>query len=172
MTDHDNSNANNPDTITEGEDLTPDDLFWLNQMRQLAADSIKSVEEAAKQLIAMITVLQGIYAAVLAFSGIKEVPKGDLLATIAYALPIALWLIALGFAIAVFKVKRHTYYVNSPDSAHDTFKSIADRKYKHLNRAYAILTLSLLVALIAIAYWLYLPAPEPSLAPTLDLRIR
>lgn len=141
--------------VTNGIPLTAEEEFWMDKMRQIAADSIKSVEEAAKQLIGMITVMEGIYAAVLAFSGIKEVPKGSILAVIVYALPIVLWLVSLFFALRVFKTKKYHYYSNSPDSAAETFQKIADFKYKNLNVAYIFVCISFLVAAGGIMYWLY-----------------
>jgi hypothetical protein len=143
------------DDITNGTPLRPEEEFWMEKMRQVAADSIKSVEEAAKQLVGMITVMEGIYAAVLAFSGIKEVPKGSIIGVAFYALPIALWLVSLFFALRVFKSRRYRYYSNSPDSASETFQKIADFKYKNLNAAYAFICISFLVALGGIMYWLY-----------------
>ena len=53
--------------IEEGIALSPEEEFWMAKMREMTADSIKSVEEAGKQLIAMITVMQGIYVSVLTF---------------------------------------------------------------------------------------------------------
>ncbi len=49
--------------IEEGKRLTPDDTFWMKRMLKIAADSPKAIEGAAKQLIGMITVIQGLYAA-------------------------------------------------------------------------------------------------------------
>lgn len=141
--------------ITNGTPLTTEDEFWMQKMRQIAADSIKSVEEAAKQLIGMITVMEGIYAAVLAFSGIKEMPQGNMLAAAVYASPIVLWLVSLFFALRVFKTQKYDYYSNSPDSAAETFREIAAFKYKNLNAAYIFVCISFLVAAGGIMYWLY-----------------
>ena len=91
----------NEEKIEEGIPLTPDDEFWITKMKEITADSIKSIEEAGKHIIGMITVMQGIYAAVLAFSGIKEIPEANILAAIFYVSPILLWLISLFFALRV-----------------------------------------------------------------------
>ncbi len=152
----------NEENIENGLPLSNEDKIWLERMKNLTTDSIKSVEEAAKQLIAMITVMQGIYAAVLAFSGIKRIPEDNLIAALFYALPIVLWLLSLFFALNVFKSRKYQHYSNSPDSCKETFNKIANYKYRHLNLSYACFVLSFLVAIAGIMYWLYTGAqPEP-----------
>ena len=135
--------------------LTEDETFWMAKMRELAGGSVGAVEESAKQLITMITVMQGIYAAVLAFSGIKEMPRGNLWALILYALPILVWLVSLFFALRVSKVREYRYYETSPDSAKDTFLKIAKNKHRDLRLAYILFTISFIIAAIGIFYWLY-----------------
>ena len=142
--------------IEEGIPITPEEEFWMGKMREMTAASIKSVEEAGKQLIAMITVMEGIYAAVLAFSGIKELPKANIPAALFYISPIFLWLTSLFFALRIFKSRRYRYYSNSPDSAKETFQKIASFKYRNLNLAYFFLCFSFIVAGIGIVYWLYI----------------
>ena len=145
----------NEEKIEEGIPLNPDDEFWITKMKDITADSIKSVEEAGKHIIGMITVMQGIYAAVLAFSGIKEIPEANILAAIFYVSPILLWLISLFFALRVFITKKYVYYTNSPDSSKDTFQKISEHKQKNLNISYIFLCLSFVIAVLGILYWLY-----------------
>ncbi|MCP4581691.1 MAG: hypothetical protein GY839_08715 [candidate division Zixibacteria bacterium] len=148
----------NDDQIQEGEPLTDDDTFWLDKMKEITGKSIDSVEEAAKQLIGMITVMQGIYAAVLAFSGIKEIPQGNIWYVVLYALPIFGWLAALFYALRVLKSKKYRYYSNSPDNAKETYQKIADFKYTNLTMAYWLICGSFLIVALGIGYWLYLGA--------------
>ncbi len=142
--------------IQKGEVLSPEDIFWMDKMREMAGKSLESIEAAAKQLIAMITTMQGIYAAVLAFSGIKTIPKDSKWAALFYALPIILWLVSLYFALQVFKSCKYKYVETSPDAAKDTFQKIADHKYNMLDWAYISFTVSFLIALAGIMYWLYI----------------
>lgn len=142
--------------IEDGIPLSSDDEFWLKQLQEMTASSIKSIEEAGKQLISMITVMQGIYAAVLAFSGIKKIPESSIIAALIYISPIFLWLTSLFFALRVFKTKKYHYYSNSPDSAQNTFQEIAANKQKNINIAYVFLCLSFFVAAMGILYWLYI----------------
>jgi hypothetical protein len=134
---------------------TPDDEFWMTKMREVAGGSIASIEESAKQLITMITVMQGIYAAVLAFSGIKEMPKGSIIVLLLYGLPLFVWLGSLFFALRVFWTREYKYFANSPDSAKDTFLKIATDKHKDVRLAYILFTISFIVAAAGIMYWLY-----------------
>ena len=53
----DNSGA--PDAI--GEPVTDLDEFWLEIARDTVKESISSLEEAAKQLISAVTLVEGIY---------------------------------------------------------------------------------------------------------------
>jgi len=147
-------NEETEEKVEVGTPLTSEDEFWIEKMLELSANSIRSIEEAGKQIIGMITVMQGIYAAVLAFSGIKEIPKGSIPAAIFYISPVFLWLISLFFALRVFKTKRYRYFSNSPDSSKNTFKAIVDFKQKNLNIAYSFLTISFAIAALGIIYWL------------------
>lgn len=146
----------NEEKIHEGIPLTQDEEFWMKKMKEITADSIKSVEEAGKQLIGMITIMEGIYAAVLAFSGIKEIPNANLLAAIIYISPIFLWLISLFFTLRVFKSQKYYYYSNSPDSSKEIFQKIVAFKYKNLNLAYLFVCISFVIAAGGIFYWLYM----------------
>ncbi|MEE9613719.1 MAG: hypothetical protein V3W31_02045 [Thermodesulfobacteriota bacterium] len=143
------------EVIEEGKPLDAEDVFWLKKAKELTADSIKSVEEAGKQLIAMITVMEGIYAAVLAFSGIKTIPANSLPAAVAYVSPIFLWLVSLFFAIRIFKTKEYSFHAKSPDSVKQTFLDIAKYKQENLERAYTFLCISFAVSALGILYWLY-----------------
>jgi len=149
----------NDEIIEEGIALTSEDEFWMCKMREMTANAVKSVEEAAKQLIAMITLIGGIYGAVLAFSGIKEIPKGSLWAVLFYASPILLWLVSLFFALRVFKTQTYHYYSNSPDSAEAMFKNIRDFKYRNLNWSHFFVCVSFLVVAVGIMHWLYCGGP-------------
>lgn len=61
------SNTPNQPQIPEvqGEPLTPLDRFWLDTARNAAKESVGALEEAAKQLITITTLVQTIYFAVI-----------------------------------------------------------------------------------------------------------
>lgn len=141
--------------IEKGIPLSKDDDFWLKKMKDMSGDSIKSIEESAKQIIGMITVMEALYTAVLAFSGIKEMSSGGMLASAFYVSPILLWLVSLYFAIRVLKSKTYEFYSNSPDDCKNKFYSIAKDKYRDLNLSFLFLALSFGIAIVGIFYWLY-----------------
>lgn len=140
--------------IEQGIKITPDDEFWVQKMHELIANSIISIEEAAKQLINMITVMQGIYVAVLSFSGIKEISKDSFFVGLFYISPIFLWLFSLFFVLAVFKTQKYNYYSNSPDSSEKTFWEIAEYKQTNLDDAYKLFCIGFSIAAFGILYWL------------------
>ncbi len=136
----------------KGIPLSKSEEFWIGKLRELRAGSISAIEEAAKQLVTMITVMQGIYAAVLAFSGIKEMPRGNVLALICYALPIFLWLAALFFALMVSHPRAYHCQEDSPE---ETFDTIAKFKYQRLRLSFILVVISFVIAAGGIMYWLY-----------------
>jgi len=92
----------------QGEALTPMDSFWLEAARGAAKESVKALEEAAKQLITVTTLAQGIYFAAVSFGDVKAVLGGLNAArqwTVAVVLvvPLIFWLLSLAFAFRVFK---------------------------------------------------------------------
>ncbi len=64
-------NADAPDAI--GEPVTELDEFWLETARTAVRESIASLEEAAKQLIGAVTLVEGIYFAAISFSDLRKV---------------------------------------------------------------------------------------------------
>ena len=45
----------------EGRPPSPEHLFWRQAIQEIRKDSVKTVEDAAKQLIALVTLLSGLY---------------------------------------------------------------------------------------------------------------
>lgn len=153
--------SSNPPPI-EPTPLTALDRFWLETTRGAVKESISSIEEAAKQLIAITTLASTIYFAAVSFSDIKAgLMQLDNVAlwgfAIIFAVPIALWLASLWFSILVFKPEIYNTNLDSPDLARETYESIAAYKHKQLQRAYfflavgfAPLIVNILVYLIAV----------------------
>ena len=152
----------NEEDVIEGLPPSARDKFWMEKMSDLTAASITSVENAAKQLSGVMTVLQGIYTAVLTFSSMKEIPKGNIIAAVVYAAPILLWVIALFFILRVYMSHKYDYYSNSPDSSEVTFRKIALYKYNNLYKAYLCTAISFFIVLAGIFYWLYKGGTMPN----------
>ncbi len=150
----------------QGVALTPLDRFWLDTARTAAKDSITSLEEAAKQLIAIATLAQTIYFAAISFSDLKKglvqlAPAQQWTFVILLAVPIAAWLVSLWFAIRVFKPETYRTNLNSPDLARDLYMQVVAYKHQQLQRAYLALAVGFIPLLLNIMlYLLYAPVPK------------
>ena len=71
---------------------SPERVFWRKAIQEIRKDSIKTVEEAARQLIALITLLSGLYFHAITFS---KLPKADSSLKLLFVAPLALWTFCL-----------------------------------------------------------------------------
>ena len=58
--------------VVKGRPASPERNFWRVAIQEIRKDSIKRVEDAAKQLIAVVTLLSGLYTRAITFG---QVPK-------------------------------------------------------------------------------------------------
>jgi len=152
---------NRPHQIPEvqGESLLPLDRFWLETVQNATKESVRSLEEAAKQLITITSLSQGIYFAAVSFIDLKkalvqfsEAQQWGI--TAALLIPLLFWLASLYFAILVFKPKTYQANLNSPDLARETYQEIVAYKHKQLGSAHIALILGFIALLINIvAFW-------------------
>ncbi|MGZ4846520.1 MAG: hypothetical protein ACXV3D_04065 [Halobacteriota archaeon] len=59
--------------VYEAEQATDVDRFWLTLGQETLKESITALEAAAKQLIRIVSILQGIYFAAISFSNLKRI---------------------------------------------------------------------------------------------------
>jgi hypothetical protein len=140
------------------------DKFWLEAARGTVKESIGSLEEAAKQLITAVTLLQGIYFAAISFSDVKKTidVQGTFgwLRILLFVAPIIFWLICLILAVKVFKPETYKTNLSSPDLAKETLTNIVQYKKEKLDQAYSMLLIGFIPLIGAILYYLkYLPNP-------------
>jgi hypothetical protein len=140
------------------------DNFWLDTARGAVKESIGSLEEAAKQLITAVTLLQGIYFAAISFSDVKKAMDVEgvfgWLKILLFVSPIILWLICLVLAVKVFKPETYKTNLSSPDLAKETLMMIVQYKKAKLDQAYLMLLIGFVPLIGAILYYLkYLPKP-------------
>lgn len=131
------------------------DKFWISIMQKLTQGSITSTEDAAKQMIAIISLLQTIYFAAVSFSNLKNALILNDTLVFLFLSPIALWIISLSFAIMVFIPKRYDTNLESPSMSANTFKDIVSFKARTLFCSYVVLVIGLLMMLISIFVYLY-----------------
>ena len=115
------------------------DRFWLETARSVSKESIGALEDAAKQLISITSLTQGIYFAAISFSDLKKaLVVHDLqgwLLVLLFASPIAVWLVSLAYAVRVFSPETYRTNLQSPDLAREMLQEIVAYKHRQLKNA-------------------------------------
>jgi hypothetical protein len=116
---NDEKTSNEP---VEGEFLSPIDEFWLDLGQNIVREAVNKQEDAAKQLISITSILQGVYFAAISFSELKKTLvaqnlHGLILIELAvlFASPIIFWIISLRFAVKVLLPIVRTTNLYSPE---------------------------------------------------------
>lgn len=142
------------DEPIKGQSLTKEDKFWLEQGKEFVKNSIPTIQDSGKQLITMLTTMQGIYLAAFAYSEFMKKPGSvPVWQHLVLALPLLIWLCALYFALSIFRTKEHDIYLNAPDEIKRKLDEIASFKQKNLNRTYYLIVLGFLVAVFNIVFY-------------------
>ena len=156
-------NPNEASDIPEvqGAALTELDKYWLATTRETAKDSIKALEEAAKQLIALTTFSQGLYFAAISFSDLKKaldsIPVfGKLIVVLILVFPLLFWLGSLAAALLVFHPKTYETNLSSPDLACDDFNKIVAYKHLRLKISHLLLLSGFVPLVMNILFYLLL----------------
>jgi hypothetical protein len=147
-----------PDAM--GEPVTELDEFWLETARTAVRESVASLEEAAKQLIGAVTLVEGIYFAAISFSDLRKVmavqgTEADL-RILLFVSPIILWLVCLFFAVRVFTPKTYKTNLSSPQLAEQLYQELVSYKHRNLKRAYWALLAGFVPLVMAVVYYLRL----------------
>jgi hypothetical protein len=134
------------------------DRFWLETARNVSKESISALEDAAKQLITITSLTQGIYFAAISFSDLKKaLVVHDLqgwMLVLLFASPIILWLISLRFAILVFTPETYKTNLQSPDLAREMIQKIVAYKHSQLKLAHKALLLGFVLLVVNIIVYL------------------
>ena len=144
---------------TKGRPPSPEHRFWRQAIQEIRKDSVKTVEDAARQLIALVTLLSGLYFHAITFS---QLPKGAVLSVVGLRLdvkvlfigPLAVWVLCLLAAILVLIPRRYLLSPYAPDEAERVVGQALTWKYRWLQVALALLVVSL--AWLVVAAWVYL----------------
>jgi hypothetical protein len=151
-------NTGAPDAI--GEPITELDEFWLETARTAVRESVASLEEAAKQLIGAVTLVEGIYFAAISFSDLRKVMAVQgteaNLRIVLFVSPIVLWLVCLFFAVRVFTPKNYETNLSSPQLAEQLYQDLVSYKHRNLKRAYWALLAGFVPLVVAVVYYLKL----------------
>ena len=142
-----------PESI-KGQPLDAEDTFWLEQGRELLKGSIAAIENAGKQLITLLTTMQGIYLGAVAYSEFtKKLAHVPVWQHLVLIIPLLIWLCALYFALNIFRTQAYKIRLNAPGEIEAAFDRIAAAKQKFLSFTYWLIVLGLLAAMFNIVIY-------------------
>lgn len=134
------------------------DRFWLETARSVSKESIAALEDAAKQLISITSLTQGIYFAAISFSDLKKALVVHdwigWLPVLLFASPIVLWLVSLTYAVRVFSPDTYNTNLQSPDLAREMLQDIVAYKHKQLKLAHRALLIGFVLLVVNIIVYL------------------
>jgi len=126
--------------------------FWLENAQKLVAESVSTIEDVAKQLIVVNSLLEGIYFHAITFSEVKPVLTGGIAAI--YLAPIALWLLSLVFAVLTLSPKSYKININSSRDSKERFKEIVSKKHGLLKISESFLIVSFVALMVTVTHYL------------------
>ena len=147
------ANKNESEMLTVGGSEEETRKFWRDNAKAMLSDSIGSLEGAAKQIIVVTSLLEGIYFHAITFSEIKK--SITIISGIFYLSPFLLWLISLLFASLVFLPRNYEVNINSFRNSKEEFIKIVSYKHKMLKVSQVILFISFVFLLVAMAIYLF-----------------
>ncbi len=127
--------------------------FWRDNAKSMLGTSIESIESAAKQLIAICGILEGIYFHAITYSDIRwwiGTVEGIL-----YLAPLVLWLVSILFAVLVFSPRVYETSIASWTESKETFIEIVTYKHKQLKTSQLFFFVSFIFLLIAMGLYLW-----------------
>ena len=130
----------------------PNLKFWKDTARGLLGESVKSIEETAKQLIGVTGILEGLYFHAIAYSDVRGELSGGLL--VLYVMPLIFWLVGLWFALLVFFPRTYDSNISSWRESKATFERIVAYKHARLKAAGFLLVLGVVGLCAALGAYL------------------
>jgi hypothetical protein len=134
------------------------DSFWLEVSKDSIKESIHSIEEAAKQLMGIAILEEGLYIVVVFLSDLRKVTAVQgtdaWLRVLLFVSPIVIWLICLFFAVRVFTPETYKTNLSSPELAEGVYKVMVGYKHRNLKRAYWALMAGFVMMVAAVVYYL------------------
>jgi hypothetical protein len=139
-----------------GRPPSPERQFWRNAIQEIRKNSVKTVEDAAKQLIALVTLLSGLYFHAITFG---QIPKDQVGLKILFVGPLAVWVLCLLVATLVFLPLRFVLSPYDPDEIERIVGRDLAWKYRLLLASLVLLVISL--SWQVVAAWVYLEVYVP-----------
>ena len=107
--------------------------FWKDNAKVLLTESVKSLEETAKQIIGVAGILEGLYFHAIAYTNIRGHAPGWQVAI--YVAPLLAWLISLWTALMVFFPQTYPSNINSARESRAMFEILVAHKRRMLKQA-------------------------------------
>jgi len=126
--------------------------FWRQNAQKLVEGSVDTLDNMAKELIALVTLLEGLYFHAITFSGLRGTLSGLLIWF--YIAPIALWMGSLLFAVLTLFPRTYNINIGSSRNSKEIYEQIVSKKHFRLTIAAALLVLSFLPLIVAVYYYL------------------
>jgi hypothetical protein len=137
--------------VVEGQPPPAEHEFWRQAIQEIRKNSVKTVEDAARQLIGLVTLLSGLYFHAITFS---QLPQGSVTNKVLFVGPLALWLLSLFTAsLALFPV-RFLVSPYEPEAVKRVIQRDLGWKYGLLFVTLVLLVISL--GWLVVAAWVYL----------------
>jgi hypothetical protein len=135
-------------------DSTDEELkeFWREAGREIVKNSINTLEEVAKQILAVAGILEGLYFHAITFTNLRGSVSGGTLWI--YLSPVILLLISLSISLTVFLPDSYKINIANWRVSKSTFETISHSKLVAVRFASAFLGLAVLS--LALAVWKYL----------------
>lgn len=133
-------------TIYESAPVASDDDFWLEQGNKLLAESVNSVRSAATELLKAAGLLRGIYLGILGFAELVPKTLAPALKAL-FVLPVVPLVVTIYLCLRVLMTESLTVNPHSPSEIRKALTTLANQKQKKLKRAFAAMSVGLLLAL-------------------------
>jgi hypothetical protein len=131
----------------------PNLKFWKENAKGLLGESVKSIEETAKQIIGVAGILEGLYFHAIAYSDVRgKLSSGWLV--LLYLIPLAFWLVSLLAALLVFFPRAYASNISSWRESKAAFERIVTWKHSALKVAGGFLALGALALFAAMGAYL------------------
>ncbi len=126
--------------------------FWREMGREMVKESLGTIDGAAKQVIGVAGILEGLYFHAIAYSDLRGQVSGWLLAV--YIAPMALLLISLLAAVLVYFPDRYRVNLASSEAGRAVYERVVASKLRLLKAA--MLSLAAGVGAVLLAVLVYL----------------
>ncbi len=126
-------------------------VFWREIGKNMIQQSIGTIDEAAKQIIGVAGILEGLYFHAVAFADLRGQAAGSLLV---YGAPIVLLLVSLTAALLVYFPERYRLNFNSWEASKLVYERVVASKLLLLKIASICLALGVAALFLAVMTYL------------------